>query len=78
MGQPAPHTALPPSVRARLRAQPKAERIYVGAAVDRTPTGYDAYTLTANLDSGEHVKKGRVFRCPVKASKWLAQQSVSL
>jgi len=68
------HPPYPPS----RKRSPKADRIYLTASVDRTARGYDAYTLTANLDSGEYVKRGRVFRCPVKASKWLAQQSVSV
>lgn len=54
--------------------------ITVDAVIERTPSGkaWDAFTLVCNHDTGEYVKRGRVFRCPNVARRWLARQSAEV
>lgn len=73
---PAMFPAKPLSRREHVRERSEG-RIYITAKVEALPSGYDAWTVTADLRTGEYVKRGRIFSCPVKAAQWLRKQTVA-
>ncbi len=67
----------PEQSRRYVKNSVDAGRYYITAKVEQLSKGFDAFTVTADLRTGEYVKRGRIFMCPEEAAKWLAKQSVS-
>ena len=68
----------PISARRYVKNSVDTGRYYITAKVERLTKGFDAFTVTADLRTGEYIKRGRIFMDRVDAETWLSKQTVAL